>query len=63
VTLAERRSGGVWAVQSTPNPAGAAASAFNGVSCSSGSACTAVGQLAVGSGAQRTLAERWNGSS
>src|SRR5262250_685720 len=63
VTLAERRSGGVWAVQSTPNPAGAAASALNGVSCPSGSACTAVGQFAVGSGAQRTLAERWNGRS
>jgi hypothetical protein len=62
VTLAERRSGGVWAVQPTPNPAGAAASALNGVSCSSGSACTAVGQFAVRSGVQRTLAERWNGS-
>jgi hypothetical protein len=63
VTLAERRSGGVWTVQSTPNPHGAAASALNGVSCSSGSACTAVGQFAVKSGAQLTLAELWNGSS
>jgi hypothetical protein len=63
VTLAERRSGGVWAVQSTPNPHGAAASALNGVSCPSGSACTAVGQFAVKSGAQLTLAERWNGRS
>jgi len=62
VTLAERRSGGVWAVQPTPNPAGAAASALNGVSCPSGSACTGVGQFVVKSGAQRTLAERWNGS-
>jgi hypothetical protein len=63
VTLAERRSGDGWAVQSTPNPAGAAASALNGVSCSSGSACTAVGQFVTGSGGQRTLAERWNGDS
>jgi hypothetical protein len=63
VTLAERRSGGSWTVQSTPNPPGAAASALNGVSCPSGSACTAVGQLAVRSGAQLTLAERWNGRS
>jgi hypothetical protein len=62
VTLAERRSGGTWTVQSTPNPAGAAASALNGVSCSSGSACTGVGQFVTKSGAQRTLAERWNGS-
>src|SRR5215471_14833587 len=63
VTLAEQRSGGAWAVQSTPNPRGAAASALNGVSCPSGSACTAVGQFAVGSGAQLTLAERWNARS
>jgi len=61
VTLAERRSGGVWAVQSTPNPPGAAASALNGVSCPSASACTAVGEFFVNSGAQRTLAERWSG--
>jgi hypothetical protein len=63
VTLAEQRSGGVWAVQPTPNPPGAASSALNAVSCPSGSACTAVGQFAVKSGAQLTLAERWNGSS
>ena len=61
MTLAERRSGGVWTVQSTPNPAKAAASALNGVSCPSGSACTGVGQFVAGSGAQLTLAERWNG--
>ena len=63
VTLAEQRIGGVWTVQSTPNPRRAAASALNGVSCPSGSACTAVGQFFVQSGAQRTLAERWNGRS
>jgi hypothetical protein len=62
VTLAERRSGGVWTVQPTPNPRGAASSALNGVSCSSGSMCTGVGQFVVGSGAQLTLAEQWNGS-
>jgi hypothetical protein len=64
VTLAERRSsGGAWTVQPTPNPASAAASALNGVSCPSGSACTGVGQFVVKSGAQLTLAERWNGRS
>lgn len=62
VTLAERRSGGTWTVQSTPNPPGAAASALNGVSCPTSSACTAVGQFSVKSGAQLTLTERWNGS-
>jgi hypothetical protein len=61
VTLAERRSGGEWAVQSTPNPTGAEASALKGVSCPSGTLCTAVGQSVVGSGAQRTLAEHWDG--
>jgi hypothetical protein len=62
VTLAERRrSGGRWTVQSTPNPPGAAASALNGVSCPSSSACTGVGQFVTKSGAQLTLAERWNG--
>ncbi|MGN6380406.1 MAG: hypothetical protein ACTHNU_15750, partial [Gaiellales bacterium] len=44
VSLAEHRRGGSWTVQSTPDPRGAAASALNGVSCPSGSACTAVGQ-------------------
>jgi hypothetical protein len=61
VTLAERRTGGAWTVQSTPNPRGAATSALNGVSCPSSSACSAVGEFFVKSGAQRTLAERWNG--
>jgi hypothetical protein len=63
VTLAERRTGGTWTVQSTPNPRGAASSVLNSVSCPSGSACTAVGQFVAGSGAQLTLAERWNGRS
>jgi hypothetical protein len=63
VTLAERRSGSAWTVESTPNPAGAAASALNGVSCPSSSACTAVGAFFAGSGAQLTLAERWDGTS
>jgi hypothetical protein len=61
VTLAERRSGGAWTVQPTPNPPRAAVSALNGVSCPSSSACTAVGQFSIKSGAQLTLAERWNG--
>src|SRR5262249_61357523 len=61
VTLAERRSGGTWTVQSTLNPAEAAASALNGVSWPSSSACTGGGQFVTTSGAQRTLAEHWNG--
>jgi hypothetical protein len=55
VTLAQRRSGGAWAVQSTPNPPGAAASALNGVSCSSASACTGVGQFVAASEIERII--------
>src|SRR4029077_2269234 len=62
VTLAERRSGGRWTVQSTQDPPRPAARAVTGVSCPSGSTCTAVGQFVVNSGVQRTLAERWNGT-
>jgi hypothetical protein len=63
VVLAEQRHGDVWRVQSTPDPARAASSGLNAVSCSSGSACTAVGQFTVGSGKTLTLAERWDGRS
>jgi hypothetical protein len=43
VTLAERWNGTSWKTQTTPNPAGAGYSQLNGVSCTSASACTAVG--------------------
>jgi hypothetical protein len=35
---------------------------FSGVSCTSASACTAVGQYVTGAGTTATLAERWNGT-
>ena len=54
-TLAERWNGASWAVQSTPNPSGAQGSGFSGVSCTSSTACTAVGGSSLG-----TLAERWD---
>jgi hypothetical protein len=62
VTLAERWSGSNWAMQTTPNPSGAASTVLNGVSCPSISACTAVGYYINASGVYVTLAERWNGS-
>ena len=43
VTLAERWNGTSWTIQSTPNPTGAKGSSLSGVSCTSASACTAVG--------------------
>lgn len=51
-----------WVIQPTPNPSGATTSLLNGVSCTSASACTAVGAYTSASG-YRALAERWNGSS
>jgi hypothetical protein len=64
VTLAERRSGSTkWTHQSTPNPSGATESRLESVSCTSTSACTAVGSYKNSSGTLVTLAERWNGTS
>src|SRR5262249_4601738 len=63
VTLAERWNGSTWAIQPTPNPAGAKVSALAGVACTSSSACTAVGYSVTSSGSQLALAERWDGTS
>jgi hypothetical protein len=60
--LAERWDGTSWKIQKSPNPAGARSSQLSGVSCSSASACTAVGNYTNSSGTQVTLAEQWNGS-
>jgi hypothetical protein len=57
VTLAERWNGTAWSIQHTPNPAGSSFTFLYGVSCTSASACTAVGTSSSG-----TLAERWNGT-
>jgi len=59
-TLAERWNGTAWTLQSTPNPSGA--SYLNGVSCTSASACTAVGWYVTSTNATLTLAENWNGT-
>jgi hypothetical protein len=61
VTLAERWNGTAWSVQPTPNPSGATTSVLQGVSCSSASACTAVGSY-YADDRYVTLAERWNGT-
>jgi hypothetical protein len=61
VTLAESWNGTEWVVQSTPNPTGATWSELRGVSCSSSSACTAVGFYQTNSSIATMLAEGWNG--
>jgi hypothetical protein len=59
-TLAEKWNGTEWVLQSTPNPEKTTGGAyFLGISCTSATACTAVGET-IKSGTQ-TLAERWNG--
>ena len=63
VPLAEVWDGTSWTVQPIPNPAGSTTSTLQGVSCTSATACTAVGyHYAAGSNAS-SLAERWDGTS
>ena len=59
---ASAAAGTGWSIQPTPNPAGTNISQLGAVSCSSAAACTAVGDYVSSSGAQVTLAERWNGA-
>jgi hypothetical protein len=54
VALGERWNGSSWLIQQTPSPVG---SSLTGVSCTSRTACTAVGSDNGG-----LLAERWDGS-
>jgi hypothetical protein len=59
-TLAERWNGRRWAIQSTPNPA-VYAEELAGVSCSSLTDCTAIGNDFDPRRGQFALAEHWNG--
>jgi hypothetical protein len=61
-TLAERWDGTGWTILPTPNPTGAVRSFLLGVSCSSATACTAVGFFVASNGSQLPLAEAWNGT-
>jgi hypothetical protein len=60
VTLAEAWNGTKWAVQATPNPAGALNTYLDAVSCSSATACAAVGNYVVSNPFYQGLAELWN---
>jgi hypothetical protein len=61
LTLADRWNGKAWTHEPTPNPAGTTLAELLGVSCSSATACTAVGDYAAPGKPELTLAERWNG--
>jgi hypothetical protein len=60
--LVEHWNGASWSVDSVPTPAGASDAALSGVSCSSPSACTAVGSFDNGDHVPRPLVERWGGT-
>jgi hypothetical protein len=62
VTLAERWNGTEWTLQSTPNPSGATESELRGVSCTSSTACIAIGRYVNSLGTKVSLAERWSGT-
>jgi hypothetical protein len=59
--LADRWNGVTWSVVSVPKPPGALSGELTSVSCTSPSACTAVGSWG-NSHVQAPLAERWNGT-
>jgi hypothetical protein len=61
VTLAEVYDGARWAVMPTADVPGTTDSELLGVSCSSQTACMAVGFSQDTQGVTSTLAERWNG--
>jgi hypothetical protein len=60
-TLAEHWNGDEWSVQSTPSTGGTA-NHLLGVSCTSPTACTAVGHYSSSANPTPPLAERWNGT-
>ncbi|HYP56437.1 MAG TPA: S8 family serine peptidase [Solirubrobacterales bacterium] len=59
--FAERWNGSQWSIVAAPEPSGSVESAFEEVSCSSASACIAVGWAATSTG-RTALAARWDGS-
>jgi len=61
LALAEVWNGEEWKEQVTAKPSGATETELYGVSCTSISACTAVGSYLNSSGVAVPLAERWNG--
>jgi hypothetical protein len=63
LTLIESWNGSTWSVVSSPNPAGVLTAGLDGVSCTSATACTAVGSSNYNDGGpMQTLIESWNGS-
>jgi hypothetical protein len=62
VYLAEAWNGKSWRIQAIPTPKGSTGGNLSAVSCSSPSACTAVGFYDNAAGRVLAVAERWNGT-
>ncbi len=60
--LVVRWDGTAWTLQTVPLPAGTIKAYFNGVSCTTATACKAVGGYRTASVKSGTLIEHWNGS-
>ena len=61
-TLIESWNGSVWSIVPSPNTSPTEVNVLLGVSCSSASACTAMGFYNPSNGFDQTLIESWNGS-
>jgi hypothetical protein len=61
LTLIESWNGTSWSIVSSPNHGGSTSSYLEGVSCSSATNCTAVGDYETNSGVQDSLIESWTG--
>jgi hypothetical protein len=62
-TLVEAWNGKSWSIQTTPNPAGASDSYLDYISCTSPTACIAVGYYSTAAFASLAFSETWNGKS
>jgi hypothetical protein len=60
--FALRWNGSVWSLENVPIPTGAKSGSLNAVTCTSASACTAVGQYDNAAGVSVPLASVWNGT-
>jgi hypothetical protein len=60
--LIDRWNGSTWKAQTVAKPAGVTHIGLQGVSCTSGTNCTAVGSYFQATEDQAPLAEQWNGS-
>ena len=61
-TLIESWNGSVWSIVPSPNTSPTEVNVLLGVSCTSASACTAMGFYNPSNGFDQTLIESWNGS-